>query len=324
MDPSAPTLRQLHAFVAVADARSFTRAAEILGVTQPVVSGLIRDLEAALGFRVVDRTTRCIEIAEAAVEFLEDARRLVREADEGVRRAREVAEGRRGRLIVGAPPLLSAALMPSVIRVFEQSAPEVKVELVDRAVPAIHSMVLSGDIGLGIGTFAEVDPGLCKVPLISDQISLLCRSDQPIASNERPTWRDLVGQPLLALRPGSGVREQVNRGFHLAGIEPFFTFEFDQLSTLLAFVEAGLGVTVLPVYALSFLPMGSLVAKPLHAPEMTRKIDIIYRLDRSLTPAAHEFVRLLRVSASALRRTEPVGAKSFVSVVATQHASHTQ
>jgi DNA-binding transcriptional LysR family regulator len=70
VDPSAPTLRQLHAFVVVADARSFTRAAEILGVSQPVVSGLIRDLEAALGFRVVDRTTRRIEIAEAAVEFL--------------------------------------------------------------------------------------------------------------------------------------------------------------------------------------------------------------------------------------------------------------
>jgi DNA-binding transcriptional LysR family regulator len=235
----------------------------------------------------------------------------VREADEGVRRAREVAEGRRGRLIVGAPPLLSAALMPSVIRVFEQSAPEVKVELVDRPTSAILNMVLSGDLGLGVGTFPKVDPGLCKVPLISDQISLLCRFDQPIASNERPTWRDLVGQPLLALRPGSGVREQVNRGFHLAGLEPTFNFEFDQLSTLLAFVEAGLGVTVLPIYALSFLPMGSLIARPLRAPEMTRKIDIVYRLDRSLTPAAHEFVRLLRVSASTLRRTPSCGGQEL-------------
>jgi DNA-binding transcriptional LysR family regulator len=191
-------------------------------------------------------------------------------------------------------------LLPKVIRAFDAISPEVRVELVDRPVAAIHELVLAGDIALGIGTFPEDDPSVRRTALISDPIALLSRVDQEIAALDQPTWGDLIGQPLLALRPGSGVREQVDRGFKTAGLEPTYTFEVDQLSTLLAFVAAGLGVTVLPVYALSFLPVGQLVARPLRDPAMTREIDIIQRADRSPSPAANEFVRLLRTEAGAL------------------------
>ena len=292
-------LRQLHAFVAVAEASNFTRAARTLHLAQPMVSALVKELETELGFRLFDRTTRRVELTEPAAEFLEDARRLTGELDQAVRRARDIGARRRGHLSIGAPPLLAATLLPRVIRDFAQTAPDVSVTLWDRPIASINALVRNGEVELAVGTFRQEEE-LARVPLIADQLSLLCPMDHPLAARAELDWAGLAGLPLIALRHGNGIRDQVDRGYEAAGLRAEPAFELDQIGTVIAMVEAGFGITVLPPHALGLFSVRSLVMRPLHGPSIVREIEIVYREDRSLSPAAAEFVRLLRIDAASL------------------------
>jgi DNA-binding transcriptional LysR family regulator len=295
------TFRQLEALIAVAETHNFTRASEKLHMAQPMVSGLIRDLEAELGFRLFDRTTRRVELTEAAAEFLRDARRLTGDIQGAIRRARDVGARRRGHITVGAPPLLAAALLPQVINAFAQSSPGVSVTLIDRSVAAIYDLLREGEINLAVGTFRRNEDGIARIPLVAYPLALVCRADHPLAANMRPRWSDLAGLPLIALRRGNGIREQVERGHSAAGLDAEPAFELDQITTILSMVEAGFGVTVLPLYALTVVPKQSLVARPLADPPVTLEIDVAHRDDRSLSPGAADFVRLLKMGATQLQ-----------------------
>ena len=293
------TFRQLSAFIAVAESRNFTRASEMLRIAQPMVTSLIQNLEAELGFRLFDRSTRRVELTEAAAEFLQDARRLTGDVESAIRRARDVGTRRRGRITVGAPPLLAAALLPPVIQAFSQSSPGVSVTVIDRSVSAIYQLLRDGEINLAVGTFRRDEDGIVRIPLVSYLFALLCRADHPLAGNLRPRWSDLAGVPLVALRRGNGIREQLERGYAAAGLDAEPAFELDQLTTIVAMVEAGFGITVLPLYAITTLSH-SLVARPLIDPPVTRVIDVAHREDRSLSPGALDFVRLLKIGAADL------------------------
>jgi DNA-binding transcriptional LysR family regulator len=297
----AITFRQLEAFIAVAETSNFTRASVRLRMAQPMVSGLVRELETEPGFRLFDRTTRKVQLTGAAMEFLNDARRLSRDMEGVVRRARDVGTRRRGQIKVGAPPLLAAALLPKAIRAFAQSSPGVAVIVVDRSLAAIHALLTSGDIDLAVGTFRRNEDGIVRIPLVSYVFALLCRADHPLAAIRRPRWGHLAGVPLIALRRGNGIREQIEQGYAAAGLNAEPAFELDQLTTIFAMVEAGFGITVLPLYARSALPTQSVVARELTDPNVTREIDVAHREDRSLSPAGSEFVRLLRLNAADLQ-----------------------
>jgi DNA-binding transcriptional LysR family regulator len=298
-------LRQLRAFIAVAEARNFTRAARGLRVAQPMVSAQVRELEAELGFRLFDRTTRRVELTEAAADFLADARRLTGELDRAVRRARDIGARRRGHVSIGAPPLLAATLLPGTIRELAEAAPGVSVTVLDRPISEIDALVRGGEVQLAVGTFRQ-EEGLSRVPLIAGQLSLLCRAEHPLAARAEVAWAELVQAPLVALRPGNGIRDQVERGYKLAGLAADPAFELDQIGTVVAMVEAGFGVTVLPPYTLGAFSARALVLRPLVNPPIVREIEVVYREDRSLSPAAAEFVRLLRLGAARLQ-TGPTG-----------------
>ncbi|MBI0536089.1 LysR family transcriptional regulator [Roseomonas sp. KE2513] len=295
------TLRQLRAFVTVAEKGNFTRAAQALHMAQPMVSALVRELEAELGFRLFDRTTRRVELTPAAAEFLTDARRMIGELDRAVCRARDIGARRRGHLSIGAPPLLAATLLPGVIRAFAESAPGVSVTLYDQHIAAIGALLRDGEVQLAVGTFRQEEQGLVRVPLIADRLSLLCRADHPLAGRAEPGWAELEGVPLITLRTGNGIRHQVERGYEAAGMRAEPAAELDQIGTVIAMVEAGFGVTVLPPYALGPFAAQSLVLRPLTHPSVTREIELVYREERSLSPAAAEFVRLLRIGAARLQ-----------------------
>src|SRR4051812_23779186 len=146
------TFRQLQAFAAVAAAGSFTRAAERLHVTQSAVSVLIRELEADLGIRLFDRTTRRVEITEAGIDFRAGAEKLIADMEHAVRHTHDLVERKRGRITVAAPPLLAAAFLPRTIQAFQRAYPGIRVALIDVPTDQIVSRVKSGEADLGVGT----------------------------------------------------------------------------------------------------------------------------------------------------------------------------
>jgi len=238
------TFRQLQAFAAVAATGGFTSAAQ--RVTQSAVSVLIRELEAELGVRLFDRTTRKVEITDAGLDFRASAEQMIADMEHAIRQTRDLVDRKRGQITLAAPPLLATALLPRAISDFRRDFPGVRIVLVDVPTDQIVSRVKSGEADFGIGTFAPSEDGLTRASVAKDSLMLFCDRRHPLASRRTPTWSELKGLPLVTLTRASGVRALIEYGYAKAGLPSNPTFEVFLITTALALVDAGLGISVLP------------------------------------------------------------------------------
>lgn len=285
------TLRQLQGFLAVAELGSFTRAAERMRLTQSAMSVLVAELERSLRLRLLDRTTRRVELTEAGVQFRAAASKAVRDLDHAVRNAHLLADRRHGRVTVAAPPLLAATLLPPVIARHRAAFPGIEVNLIDAATDHIVAGLRAGETDLAVGTLPPDVDEIERIPLIRDQLVAACPDGHPRAGDSAVSWHTLAEHPVIALTPESGIRSLAERSWLAAGASIRPAFEVSQIATALALVEAGLGIAILPSYALRKSTPGCIAVRI--EPEISRNIEVIRLRSRSLSPAAASFAELL-------------------------------
>jgi DNA-binding transcriptional LysR family regulator len=289
------TLRQIQVFRTVAEFGSFTRAAERLNLAQPALSLSIRELERELNLKLFDRTTRRVELTGAGREFLQSADKLVADLDLAVRNARDLSERKRGRIVVAAPPLLAAMIVPAAIAEYNKAFPGIDVGLIDARNDQILEKLRSGEADCAIGTFDDRADGIRREVLAQDALALFCAPSSPLAKSKRVRWRDLQGHRLVMLTRDSSVRALIDRHLDAAGLsagKPLY--EVSQMTTAIMLVEAGLGAAVLPAYIWSFARGREIASRPLVEPQVMRNVYLIQPESRSLSPAAEGFARVLR------------------------------
>ncbi|MET3653403.1 LysR family transcriptional regulator [Dyella japonica] len=276
------SLRQLRAFLAVARQQHFRRAAESLHLSQPAVSRYIADLEAELGIRLFDRTTREVVPTDAG-RYLESAIGRVLDELEGVlSHVHSESERKRGKVHIASVPTLSAGLMPQCIADCAARYPELTIQLHDQAQTLVLDSVRGGEVDFGVA----IDPPLTGEfdieLLLRDPFVLVCRPDHPLAKLDRVPWRKLQGQALILLDYSSGSRRLIDRALASRNIEANIVQQTGHTLTTFRMVEAGLGISVSP--ALS-PPPPTLVTRPL-TPQESRDVVLIKRRQRSLSPLA--------------------------------------
>jgi DNA-binding transcriptional LysR family regulator len=289
------TIRQIQAFLQVASLGSFTRAAEKLHTMQPALSQQVRDLEAELGIRLFDRTTRRVELTEGGAEFRNIAAKIIEDLEAAARNAHDLVERKRGRVVVAAPPLLAAAVVPKAIVDFREQYPGLTVRLIDARSDQIVELVRSGQVDCGIGTFHAGEEGITSALLGRDNLMVFCSSAHPLAKRRAVSWQELDSLPLVTLTRDSGIRLLVEVGYEAAQIKLAPAYEVSLISTALAMVDAGLGIAVFPTYAWAGARALSISAVPLE-PAITRDITFITRTGRTIAPATSAFARFLRQS----------------------------
>jgi DNA-binding transcriptional LysR family regulator len=288
-----PTLRQIECLLAIRDAGGFSRAAERLGLSQPALSGQIRDLESLMGLRLVDRTTRRVALTPAGEAFATRAAAGLAELD----RAQAEAQGRAalsaGRLRLAAPPLLAAGLLPGVMADFARAHPGLALSLSDLPTDDIITRLRDGRADAGIGTFPPGLPDLDARPLFRDALMLFAAPGHPLAGLRDVPWAALEGQALVALGRESGLRLLAEMGFERAGLPFRPAQEVAQVATALALVGAGFGVAVLPGYARIAPQAAGLAVRPLDGAPIGRQIAALIPRDRSAPPALLPFLEAL-------------------------------
>jgi LysR family transcriptional regulator, carnitine catabolism transcriptional activator len=284
--PANVSLKQLRAFAAVAAEGSFTRAAQRLHLSQSALSALIRGLETELGLRLLDRTTRRLELTEAGFELEPTVQRLLSEIDRVALDLRDVAERRRGRVRLGTTPLLACSLMPPLVAAYRAAFPGVDALLFDASTDILLEKLRAGELDLAISTFEETGPDVVAEPLFTDPMVMVCASGHALAREPRVRWSALRDQPLLMLAPGSGLRSLVERELQKLGLPVAPAQEVTHVATALALARAGLGVAVLPAYALQVGQVPDVVGVPLVHPTIARTVSLIHLRQRSLSPAA--------------------------------------
>lgn len=296
--PSAVTLRQLRAFITVAEEGSISRAAQRLPLTASALSMLIGTLEGELGVRLFERTTRRMVLTEAGKELLPAMEHMFHHLDGALTNLREFSQRRSSRLRIAVSPLLAATLLPQLMASFRERFPAVRLTLQDLPVGAVAQAVRAGDADLGVCTADEDTLDLQATVLLQDRLMLACLEGHPLAARHEVHWRELAGEDLVLMRPGSGLRKLANRGLAETGepVEP--VFEVANVATAMGLVEAGLAVSVLPRYALTRTSVIGVKAIPLIDPVVERVIVALNAPERPLSSAGEAFVSHFQHAAS--------------------------
>ncbi|WP_434583619.1 LysR substrate-binding domain-containing protein [Klebsiella sp. R390] len=287
------SLRQLKVFVTVARVKSFSRAGEIIGLSQSAVSHSVKELEHQTGVRLLDRTTREVALTEAGQQLAGRLERLLDELNSTLRDAGRVGQQLSGTVRVAASQTISAHLIPQCIAHSNQRYPEISFVLHDRPQQWVLESIRQGDVDFGI----VIDPGAatdlqCET-VLAEPFLLLCRQDHPFASMTSVSWQDLQGQRLVLQDYASGSRPLIDAALQHFSIEATIVQEIGHPATLFPMVESGIGISILPALALP-LPQGSqLVVKRL-TPIVERQLMLAQRKNRSLSTAAQALWEVVR------------------------------
>jgi LysR family hca operon transcriptional activator len=257
-------LRHLRYFVAVAEELNFTRAAQRLNTAQPSLSQQIKQLEANINVRLLERSKRQVALTEGGKVFLVEAREILARVEQAGQRAARAQQGKSSELIIGVVPAAEIKILPKLIPQVERSLP--KVRLVFHNLPSAEQKRLlargSLDFGLLRGPFE--DPHLEVENVLWEKLVAALPASHPLARKKTVSIRQLNEVPFIMVsREGSPeLHDAVSAFCERSGLHPREVQQADNILGNLNMIRAGIGFALLPDYAASILPRG-VVVKPL-------------------------------------------------------------
>lgn len=295
------SLKQLRVFVAIARHGSFSRAGEAIGLTQSAISHSVKELEAEVGVRLLDRTTREVVLTDAGLRLANRVERLLDELQSALLDARSFGVQRSGTVRVATSQTISAHLMPQCIAAGEREYPEIRIMLRDQAQQQVLHSVRNAEVDFGI----VVDPvqavDLECEAVLHEPFLLLCRDDHPFAAQQAVRWSALNGCRLVLQDYASGSRPLIDSALRQQGVEAQVVQEIGHPATLFPMVAEGIGISIFPALALP-LPEGGRLRVRRLVPEINRALMLVRRKNRSLTPAAEAIWQVARQQAALLQQ----------------------
>lgn len=278
-------LGELHAFVITAERSSFRAAAEALHLSQPALSRRVERLEAAVGARLLQRSTRHVELTALGAEFLQEAKLALAGLEEAVQRIDDLNQVRRGRITVACVPSVAAHLLPSLLKEYAVAQPEVQIHVIDESASQVLEAVARGDADFGLSFTGIQDARLHFTVLKREHYVLAMQREHPWSTRESIAWSELAGQRLVSVSHASSNRILLDQALSGLPQRPVAWYECNHVNGALALVEAGLGMAPLPHLALpTHQPL--VCGVPLTEPVIWRTLGLIRRHDHHLGPAA--------------------------------------
>ena len=287
--------QQLQYFVAVAETRHFTRAADLVHVAQPSLSQQIKALERELGADLFLRARGNITLTDAGEALLPLARRILADADTARYEVQELAQLRSGRVRLGATPSLCTGLLPDVLRAFHDRYPGIRLLIEEGGSHDLVRELARGalDLALVVLPLPTPSPALTTVELLREDLVVVSSPAAPRPGGGRTVRiSDLEGERLVMFRHGYDLRELTVAACRAEGFEPDFAVEGGEMDAVLGFVRAGLGVAVVPRMVATRAGRGLRVT-PLSRPGLHRTIALAHRSDVAPPRAARELQRML-------------------------------
>lgn len=282
------TFSQIRGFVTVASTGSFTKAADVLHLSQPALTTRIRQLEEALDLRLLNRNTRSLDLTEAGKELLPIFRRLVGDLEGAVSNAREHSRKSNAIIRLACLPSFAATMLPDLISKFQAKRPEATFVVQDVVNSQIRSLVREGQVDFGICVYEGEEPDLVFEELFEDDLTVIYRPGHPLHSAKHITMAELIEHRLILISRGSSIREAVEKAFAAGGLSVSPACEVTYMSTAVALVQAGMGVAILPSTAIEARSAG-ILARRIEDSGFVRKLVLVKRKSASLSKVVQQF-----------------------------------
>jgi len=283
-------LRQIRAFVAVAKARNFTRAAEALQLAQPAVSMAIGKLEEQLELTLFSRQGRQVALTAEGEVFLHHAERILGDCLAADTEMAELKGLARGEVRIGIPPMMSSYYFPRVIRDFRARYPSLQLSVLGEGAARIQRMIALGEIDMGVIAGSNLPEGLQSRRFLREEIVACVPVGHPLAAQEHVGLAEFLGEPLVLFKKGYYMRELTDELLRDSRQVPQVVFETNLFSLVRSLIKEGVGVSTLLRMVVADDPQLAAVS---FAPPLHLDLHIAWKADGYLSRANRAFVEFL-------------------------------
>jgi LysR family transcriptional activator of glutamate synthase operon len=286
-------LRQLRYVVALAEERSFTRAASKVLVAQPALSQQIAKLEAELGVPLVDRTTRRVGMTEAGERLVEHARRVLKQVDVAHEELADLAGLRSGRLTIGASQTVGGFDLLGLLATFHRRYPAVDLALREDLSLSLAAQLRADELDLAFITIpaGPATEGLDRRVVSSEEMVAVLPPDHELSRRRKLQVTDLEAQTVVSFRHGATIRRRLDEAAARAGFELRVAFETNEVVRMRALAAAGLAIAILPRTDAD-QPGPPVAAVPFDEPGFRHTVYMSARAGRHHSPAARALIDL--------------------------------
>lgn len=290
------SLRQLKAFVAVAEAKNFNRAAEVLHLSSSTVSNLIAELEARLEFPLFVRTTRKVSLSDKGREFLPYASSILRQLRIAEAASSELKDRNIKLVRVAAPQVVAGSILPRIIADYTSNNPDVRIHIVDSLVNQVSDQVFNGAADLAIGPEQPVAEGISVTTLFRSPWVLWCHPDHPLADKKQVKWSELSNTVLCSA--GSDFEKSLASVINGLPVEDRFVVSdiVDNVTTALGLVAQNLTVTMTPEVVERLNMYSHLKKLYLVEPELSRNYALYSQGDLWVSDPVKDFAKYIQQS----------------------------
>ncbi len=285
---------QVEAFVQVSAHNSFSRAAEVLQLTQPSITARIQSLEREVGEEMFERGGRGVRLTDAGQAFLPFAERILQTLVDGRDAIDEVRNVQLGSLQLGSALTISTYVLPHILHTFRGRYAGVDVAIRTGRSEQVLAMLQADEVQVGLVRSLS-HPDLETVHLYEDEIVLIVNPDHPFAASGATTVEEAASEPIVLFDRGSSYFGLIHGLFRQAGVVPNVAMELDSLEATKRMVEEGLGIGLVPLVTIEReLESGALIKVGIvGAPPLKRPISLIYKRNRKRPRTVQAFIDTL-------------------------------
>ncbi|MEM8973105.1 MAG: LysR family transcriptional regulator [Pseudomonadota bacterium] len=287
-----PTIRHLRAFESVSRLGSFAHAAEELCISPSALSQNISQLEDILAAKLIDRTTRNMQLTSVGEQLYPRVLHWLSEMESTYEEISTKGQLSSGHVKIACLASVAINVLPSVLMAFRDTHPGVRISISDGNGAFVEDSVLGRNTDFGIAGGPIRSPDLTITPLFDEPYCVLCPQDHPLANRQKGVpWAELANYDFISLSSQTNIWQQLSGIGELSEVMPTPVHEVSQLVTLWGLVAKGFGISVLPRSACAEQPTYKIL--PLTNPPLTRGVGVITAKGRSLSPAAESFCTAL-------------------------------
>lgn len=284
----------LEVLLAVADERSFSRAAKRLHRTQPAVSQTIKKLENDVGEILFDRSSKDGTLTPAGELLVEYGKQMINLRRSARAAVSELKQLNRGRVSISANEHLIFYLLP-LIEEFFRTHPMVKVDIRRGVASRIPRQIMAREVELGVVSFKPIDKTVSSVEVATDELTLIVSPRHRLAGKRSVSISELGIETFVAHNAASPYRDQVIAEFEKRKVDLNIGIEMPSLEAIKRLVERDVGIALIPrIIAENEIEKGSLVALPVKELNLLKKLHIVYRRNAALSHAAEAFLEMAR------------------------------
>jgi DNA-binding transcriptional LysR family regulator len=288
-------IESLKVFCDLADTESFTKAAQINGVTQSAVSQQITSLERTFKSLLVERSKlkmRLTREGQVLYDYSKQIRQLYRDLDHKMQEVKDVISGS---IMVSTIYSIGLHDLPKRLQKFMQTCPTVNVHVEYRSSNRVYEDVLSNVVDVGLIAYPLKDPKLVIVPLNKEPLVLICSPNHPFAELKSIKLKQLNGQKFISFDPDTPTRKALDKILDQHGVEVHHAMEFDNVETVKRAVEIDAGISIVPQSTVTQeIEKQSLALVEISDGQFFRPTAAIYKKNRVLSPALKQFLAILK------------------------------